>query len=274
MHLRTGCPFFWYFFAVEYLILMTKKTVLITGATSGFGAAIARQYAAAGHRVIVTGRRQERLTALQQELTAAHGTAVLCLCFDVQQKNACFDAIENLPADWQNIDVLVNNAGLAAGRDPFDTADLADWEQMIDTNLKGLMYMTKALLPLLKQSKQPHIVNMGSIAGKEVYANGNGYCASKFAVHALSKSMRIDLLPYNIKVTCINPGAAETEFSLVRFKGDAAKADAVYQGYKALTADDVAGIVLFVSSLPAHVCINDLDVTPTAQASSFYVHKS
>lgn len=252
---------------------MSEKTVLITGATSGFGAAIARQFAAAGHRLILTGRRHERLVAMQNELAKEYAAEVICLCFDVQDRRACFDAIGGLTPHWQTVDVLVNNAGLAAGRDAFDAADLDDWDTMIDTNVKGLMYVTKAVLPLLKRSTEPHIVNMGSIAGKEVYAFGNGYCASKFAVQALSKSMRIDLLQHRIKVTCVSPGAAETEFSLVRFKGDAAKAESMYEGYQPLTAHDVANIVLYVTHLPAHVCINEVEVTPTAQASSFYIQK-
>jgi 3-hydroxy acid dehydrogenase / malonic semialdehyde reductase len=253
---------------------MLRKTILVTGATSGFGEAFATIFAQHGHRLIITGRRAERLESLANTLRLAHAADVLPLAFDVSRRIACFDAISQLPAHWQNIDILINNAGLAAGRDPFDAADLADWETMIDTNLKGTMYMTKAVLPLMKAQNRGHIVNMGSIAGKEVYANGNGYCASKFAVVALSKSMRIDLLPYNIKVSCINPGAAETEFSLVRFKGDAYKADAIYHGYTPLQAADVAHIVHYVTSLPDHVCINDLDVTPTAQASSHYLHKT
>lgn len=250
-----------------------KKTILITGCTSGFGKAIAEKFAAAGNNLIITGRRSERLEELKKRLETAHGVQVLALSFDVKNRQACFDAIASLQGDWKNIDVLVNNAGLAAGRDPFDTADLDDWDNMLDTNVKGLAYMSKAVIPLMKESGQGHIINMGSIAGKEVYQNGNGYCASKFAVEALSQSMRIDLLPYNIKVTGVHPGAAETEFSTIRFKGDETKAAAMYDGYKPLQPEDVAEVVYYVTTQPPHVCINDLVITPTAQASSFYLYK-
>lgn len=251
-----------------------NRIVMITGATSGFGAAMARQYAALGDRLILTGRRHEKLQELCKALKTKFDTPTIDLCFDVRDRAACFTAIENLPDEWKAIDILVNNAGLAAGRDSFDKANLDDWELMLDTNVKGLMYISKAVIPLMQARKKGHIVNMGSIAGKEVYANGNGYCASKYAVHALSQSMRIDLLANGIKVSCINPGAAETEFSLVRFKGDEQKAAAMYAGYQPLSADDVAGVVIYVTGLPAHVCINDLDITPTAQACSFYLQKS
>jgi NADP-dependent 3-hydroxy acid dehydrogenase YdfG len=202
-----------------------------------------------------------------------YGIEVLPLVFDVQDKEAVFNHLGNLPAEWQSIDVLVNNAGLALGRDSFDTANLKDWETMIDTNVKGVMYVTKAVLPYLTERKKGHIINIGSTAGKEVYKDGNAYCASKHAVDALSKAMRIDLLPYQIKVTIIHPGAAETEFSLVRFKGDEHKADLVYDGYKALQPNDIADIAYYTATLPAHVCINDLVVTCLAQANSFYLHK-
>jgi NADP-dependent 3-hydroxy acid dehydrogenase YdfG len=191
----------------------------------------------------------------------------------VQNRAEVFTAINSLPAEWQSIDVLLNNAGLALGRDSFDQANLDDWDTMIDTNVKGLMYVTKAVLPFMIAQKKGHIINIGSTAGKEVYKDGNGYCASKHAVDAISKAMRIDLLPHQIKVTAIHPGAAETEFSLVRFKGDDQKANAVYEGYKALEAKDIAEIVFYVSTLPAHVCINDLVVTCLSQANSFYLHK-
>ncbi len=250
-----------------------QKTVFITGCTSGFGKAIAQKFAAEGHRIVITGRRADRLEALKQELEAAYQTEVLALVFDVRDRKACFDAVAQLPANWQQIDVLINNAGLALGRDSFENANLDDWDTMLDTNVKGLANMTKALLPLLIERKQGHIINMGSIAGKEVYQNGNGYCASKYAVDALSQSMRVDLLPYNIKVTAINPGAAVTEFSMVRFKGDEGKANAIYDGYTPLQPEDVADVVYYVASLPAHVCINDLSLTPTAQANSFYLHR-
>jgi len=183
------------------------------------------------------------------------------------------DTLGNLPEEWQAIDVLVNNAGLALGRDSFENANLDDWDTMMDTNVKGLMYVTKAIIPFMISRKKGHIINIGSTAGKEVYKDGNTYCASKHAVDAISKAMRIDLLPYHIKVTTIHPGAAETEFSIVRFKGDASKADAVYNGYQALQAEDIANITYYTASLPKHVCINDLVVTCTSQANSFYLHK-
>lgn len=245
----------------------------ITGATSGIGQAIAEKFAAAGYQIIITGRRQDRLATLAAHLQATYGTAVLSLPFDIRQRAACLEAAASLPADWAAVDVLVNNAGGAWGRDRFDEADLDDWDTMLDTNVKGLLYMTKALLPAMKNRGSGHIINIGSIAGKEVYELGNGYNAAKFAVDAISKAMRIDLLPYGIKVTHIAPGAVETEFSLVRFKGDAQKAAAIYAGYTPLTAADVADAVYYTASLPPHVCINDLVITPTAQANSFYIHK-
>jgi 3-hydroxy acid dehydrogenase/malonic semialdehyde reductase len=256
-----------------------NKTILITGATSGFGLACARKFAAAGDRVIVTGRRKDRLDALKLELETSGDKStstsrVLTLVFDVQDKTAVDAAVASLPADWRNIDVLINNAGLALGRDFFDEASFADWETMIDTNVKGLLYVTRAVLPHLIATGKGHIINVGSIAGKEVYEKGNVYCGSKFAVDAISRSMRIDLLRHGIKVTAIHPGAAETEFSIVRFKGDKGQAGKVYEGYTALSADDVADTILYCASLPPHVCINELVITPTAQADAFYFHKS
>jgi NADP-dependent 3-hydroxy acid dehydrogenase YdfG len=250
-----------------------QKTIFVTGATSGFGKAIAEKFASEKWNCIITGRRKEKLEALANSLRNDFGIEVLPLVFDVQDKEAVFNHLGNLPAEWQSIDVLVNNAGLALGRDSFDTANLTDWETMIDTNVKGVMYVTKAVLPYLTERKKGHIINIGSTAGKEVYKDGNAYCASKHAVDALSKAMRIDLLPFQIKVTIIHPGAAETEFSLVRFKGDGQKADLVYDGYKALQPNDIADIAYYTASLPAHVCINDLVVTCLAQANSFYLHK-
>jgi NADP-dependent 3-hydroxy acid dehydrogenase YdfG len=250
-----------------------QKTILVTGATSGFGKAIAEKFASEKWNCIITGRRKEKLDALANSLRHDYGIEVLPLVFDVQDKEAVFNHLGNLPKEWQSIDVLVNNAGLALGRDSFDTANLNDWETMIDTNVKGVMYVTKAILPYLTERKKGHIINIGSTAGKEVYKDGNAYCASKHAVDALSKAMRIDLLPYQVKVTIIHPGAAETEFSLVRFKGDENKADLVYDGYKALQPNDIADIAYYTATLPAHVCINDLVVTCLAQANSFYLHK-
>lgn len=249
------------------------KTVLITGATSGFGKAFAAKFAANGYRLIITGRREDRLQSIKDELTAAHNTEILTLHFDVQDRNATFKAIESLPAAWQQIDVLINNAGLALGRDYVDEANLDDWETMIDTNLKGLMYVTKAALPFLISNKNAHIINIGSTAAKEVYEKGNAYCATKSAVEAISKGMRIDLLRHGIKVTAIHPGAAETEFSTVRFKGDESQAAKVYDGFQPLSAEDVADVVFYTTTLPQHVCINDLVLTCTAQANSLYFYK-
>ena len=249
-----------------------SKIILVTGASSGFGKAIATKFAAGGWNVIITGRRKEKLDELAKALEANYGIKTLSLIFDVQDKKAVFDNLQNLPAEWQAINILVNNAGLALGRDSFENANLEDWETMIDTNVKGLLYASKAVLPILIKEKG-HIINIGSTAGKEVYKDGNVYCASKHAVDAISKAQRIDLLQYQIKVTAIHPGAADTEFSVVRFKGDAEKAKAVYTGYTPLMAEDIADTVWYVANTPAHVCINDLVITCTAQANSMYLQK-
>lgn len=250
-----------------------SKLVFITGATSGFGKAAAKVFAANNWNVIITGRRADRLQSIKTELETTYGISVYTLAFDVQQKEAVFAAIGALPENWQAIDVLVNNAGLALGRDNFDEADMDDWETMIDTNIKGLLYVSRAVLPYMTKRKQGHIINLGSTAGKEAYEKGNVYCGSKAAVDSISKGMRIDLLPHHIKVTAIHPGAAETEFSMIRFKGDESKAAAVYAGYTPLSAKDVADVIYYCASLPAHVCINDLVLTCTAQANSFYTYK-
>jgi NADP-dependent 3-hydroxy acid dehydrogenase YdfG len=249
------------------------KTVFITGATSGFGEACARLFAQNGCRLILNGRRHERLKKLAAELAQQYNALSYLAPFDVQNQQAVFSAIGNLPEEWKKIDVLINNAGLALGRDLFDEASLDDWNTMIDTNVKGLLYVTKAVVPLLIQRQGGHIINIGSIAGKEVYERGNVYCATKHAVDALSQAMRIDLLPHNIKVTAIHPGAAETEFSLVRFKGAEGAAKSVYEGYQPLTAEDVASVVYYTTTLPPHVCINDLVLTCTQQATSAYFNK-
>jgi 3-hydroxy acid dehydrogenase/malonic semialdehyde reductase len=251
-----------------------NNIVLITGATSGIGKACAERFASAKHDLIITGRRKERLHELKNDLEARHGITVLCLCFDVQEKEAVFTAINSLPETWRNITILINNAGLALGRDNFEDADLNDWETMLNTNVHGLIYVTRAVLPFMISRKNGHIVNMGSVAGKEVYEKGNGYCASKFAVDALNRAMRIDLLKHNIKVTGIHPGAVETEFSLVRYKGDAATASATYNGITPLTGADIAETIFYCCSLPAHVCINDLVITPTQQADAFYFNRN
>jgi NADP-dependent 3-hydroxy acid dehydrogenase YdfG len=250
-----------------------NKIILITGATSGFGKAIAEKFAASQWNLIITGRRKERLDLIAKELSTTYGVEVLPLVFDVQDKNAVFTTISGMPEKWKKIDVLVNNAGLALGRDNFENASLTDWETMLDTNVKGMMYTTRAVLPYLIEKRSGHIINIGSIAGKEVYQYGNGYCSSKFAVDALSKSMRIDLLHHKIKVTAIHPGAVETEFSLVRFNGDAEKAAAVYKGYTPLSASDIADTVYYCASLPEHVCINELIIMPTAQANANLFYK-
>jgi NADP-dependent 3-hydroxy acid dehydrogenase YdfG len=249
-----------------------SKIILVTGASSGFGKAIATKFAAGGWNVILTARRKEKLDELSKALETNYGIKTMSLIFDVQDKKAVFDNLQNLPTEWQAINILVNNAGLALGRDSFENANLEDWETMIDTNVKGLLYASKAALPMLIKEKG-HIINIGSTAAKEVYKDGNVYCASKHAVDAISKAQRIDLLPYQIKVTAIHPGAADTEFSVVRFKGDTEKAKAVYTGYAPLMAEDIADTVWYVANTPAHVCINDLVITCTAQANSMYLQK-
>jgi NADP-dependent 3-hydroxy acid dehydrogenase YdfG len=245
-----------------------NRTIIVTGATSGFGKAIAEMFAEAGDHLILTGRREDRLKQLAESLKMKYGVRVLPLAFDVRDRNQVMEILGGLPQEWTPVDILVNNAGLALGRDNFDEADLDDWDTMIDTNLKGLLYTTRAVLPFLRKGGGGHIINMGSIAGKEVYEKGNAYCASKHAVDAISKSMRVDLLKHAVKVTAIHPGAAETEFSLVRFKGDAETARSVYEGYEALTAADVADLVRYCADLPPHVCLNDVVITCTAQANS------
>lgn len=251
-----------------------NRIVLITGSTSGFGRAIARKFAQEGDHVIITGRRGDRLHDLAEEIRAEFSVKVLPLSFDVRQLDACENAVKNLPEEWRNIDVLVNNAGLAVGLNPIHEAVIDDWDRMIDTNVKGLLYMTRLISPIMVERKQGHIINIGSIAGREVYPNGNAYCGSKFAVNAISKATRIDLVAHHIKVTEILPGAAETEFSLVRFKGDEERAANVYKGFTPLSAEDVADVVYYVTSLPQHVNINELVLMPTAQASSMHFHKS
>ena len=251
-----------------------KKKVFITGATSGFGEATARLFAQNGWDLILTGRRIDRLEKLKAELSTEN-TAVICLQFDVRSESEVNNAIQSLSKDVQaSIEILVNNAGLAVGRGPIDTGITDDWERMIDTNIKGLLYVSKAIIPLLKANGSGHIVNIGSIAGKEVYAGGNVYCASKHAVDALSKAMRIDLVEYGIKVTNIAPGAAETEFSLVRFKGDQSTANSVYDGFDPLIAADIADAILYVCTRPKHVTINDMVIMPTAQASATVLIKN
>ncbi|MGB6037440.1 MAG: SDR family NAD(P)-dependent oxidoreductase [Cryomorphaceae bacterium] len=248
------------------------RTALITGATAGFGKAIAESLAKAGYRLIITGRRAERLDQLSEELSPL--TKVLTMPFDVRNETEVNAAFDKLPGDWKNIDVLINNAGLALGKAHLESGLTEDWDQMMDTNVKGLLYVTKAALPLLKLSENAHIINIGSIAGTEVYPGGNAYCASKHAVNALSKAMRIELLPHAIRVSQIRPGLADTEFSVVRYKGDKEKADEVYKGFEALQAEDIARAALFILESPRHVCINDLEITPTAQANAYLLEKN
>lgn len=250
-----------------------KKIVFITGATAGFGEACAHKFAANGYDVIINGRRKERLHTLANALEKKFNIAVFQLAFDVQDEKAVTEAFAQLPVEWKNIDVLVNNAGLALGRDFFEEANTQDWNTMIDTNIKGLLYVGKAVAACMTERKKGHIINMGSVAGKQLYEKGNVYCATKYAVDAITQGMRIDLLRHGIKVTAINPGAAETEFSVVRFKGDEETAKKIYYGLKPLSADDVADVVYYCTTLPAHVCINDLTITCLQQANAVFFNR-
>lgn len=244
--------------------------IFITGATSGFGKAIAEKFAKAGAELWISGRRTDRLEEIKSSLLQLGARQVNASEMDVRDKQAVQKVADELKETWGSIDLLVNNAGLALGMGGIDEGNLDDWDTMIDTNVKGLAYVTRAIAPIMRQQKSGHIINIGSTAGKLAYQNGNVYCATKFAVDALTQSTRIDLLPYNIKVTSINPGMAETEFSLVRFKGDMDKAGKVYEGYLPLTAEDIADTVYYCATLPPHVCINDLTITCTQQANSIY----
>lgn len=249
-----------------------SKTALVTGATSGIGKATAQILAKNNYKIILCGRREDRLIELKNELSAF--TEVCTLSFDVRDKKAVFESINSLPKEFSKIDVLINNAGNAHGLDSIQNGDLDDWDAMIDINVKGLLYVSKAIIPKMIEQKSGHIINIGSIAGKEVYANGNVYCASKHAVDALNQAMRIDLNPYGIRVGGIHPGAVETEFSEVRFKGDTERAANVYKGFEPLRAEDIADIIHFVISRPYHVNIADLMVLPTAQASATVMNRS
>lgn len=249
-----------------------QKTALVTGATSGIGRATARILAKNNYNIILCGRRAERLEELKKELSGF--TLIHTLCFDVRDKKAVFENIDSLPSKFSNIDVLINNAGNAHGLSPIQDGDLDDWDAMIDINVKGLLYVSKAVIPKMIEQQSGHIINIGSIAGKEVYPNGNVYCASKFAVDALNKSMLIDLNQYGIKVGAIHPGMVETEFSEVRYKGDKDRAANTYKGLKPLTPEDIADIIHFVVSRPYHVNIADLIVFPTAQASATIVNRT
>lgn len=249
------------------------KLALITGATSGIGRAVAIKLAENNYNLILTGRRNELLEALKREIEVKFKRDILALNFDIQNKESVEKAIDSLPERWRKIDLLVNNAGLAVGLDHIQDGIVEDWERMIDTNIKGLLYITRKVSPLMIERGKGHIVNIGSIAGTQVYENGNVYCASKHAVHALSQGMRDDMLKHNIKVTEIRPGMVETEFSLVRFKGDKDKAKKPYDGLTPLFAEDIAETILFAVTRPDHVCLNDIEITPTAQASSIYVFR-
>lgn len=246
---------------------------MITGATSGFGRAIALKFAQNGYNIIVTGRRKERLDELEKEL-GKYKINVLSLNFDVRNKVEVESVVKNLPSEWKTIDILVNNAGLAAGLSHIDDGDTEDWDSMIDTNVKGLLYVTRSIAPLMVSRNSGHIINISSIAGSQAYENGNVYCASKSAVDSLSRTMRIDLLKHNIKVTNIAPGMAETEFSLVRFHGDKEKAKAVYKGIDALKAEDLADVIYYCANVPPHVCINVLEITSTQQAGVNHIVKN
>jgi 3-hydroxy acid dehydrogenase/malonic semialdehyde reductase len=251
---------------------MNNRIAFITGATSGIGEATARLLAKNAFNLILCGRRQDRLDSVAGELSAT--TAVTTLSFDVRDPQAAKAAIDSLPEKWRSIDVLINNAGNAHGLDPIQSGSLSDWDAMIDINVKGLLYVSREIIPGMTERKAGHIINLGSIAGKEVYPNGNVYCASKFAVDALTRGIRMDLNAYGIKVTSINPGLVDTEFSLVRFKGDQDKATQVYKGITPLSGKDIADIILYVLSAPPHVVLADITVFPTAQASSTMVKRS
>ena len=251
-----------------------RKTILISGSTAGIGEACAIEFAKKGYQLILTGRRSERLEKLKEELTDKYSIHVHTLNFDIRSHQEVVDAVSSIPDEFKNIDVLLNNAGLAAGVNPIDKGSLEDWEQMIDTNVKGLLYLTKEIIPIFKEKNAGHIINIGSIAGKMAYPKGNVYCATKSAVQTLTEGMRIDLLPYGIKVSQVAPGAVETEFSLVRLKGDSQAAKKVYDGYQPLVAEDIANVVAYIADLPAHMNINDILVMPTAQANAYIYHKS
>lgn len=249
-----------------------NRIAMITGATSGIGEATARLLSRNGFDLIITGRRAERLEALKTELSST--ARVESMTFDVRDKEEVARQVGALPQEWRNIDVLINNAGNAHGLDPIQRGSIDDWDAMIDINIKGLLYVSREVIPMMIERKRGHIINIGSIAGKEVYPNGNVYCASKFGVDAITKGMRMDLNPYGIKVTSINPGLVETEFSLVRFKGDAPKASQVYKGMDPLRGDDIADVVLYTVNAPPHVVLADITILPTAQASATLVNRA
>lgn len=251
-----------------------NKIAFITGATSGFGRAIALRLAKSNINVIITGRRTERLMELKKQIESETPSKVLALCFDIRHYQEVELNINNIPEEWRKIDILVNNAGLAVGVSPIQEGLIDDWERMIDTNIKGLLYVTRLIAPLMIERKQGHIINIGSIAGREVYPGGNVYCATKHAVRALSQAMRIDMVQYGVKVTLIAPGAAETEFSLVRFKGNEEKASNVYEGFTPLLAEDIADAVHYAVMVPDYVSIDDMLILSKSQASSSIFYKN
>ncbi len=250
-----------------------SKTIFITGATSGIGKSCAEIFSKDNNNIIIAGRRMEKLITLKAELESNTNSKVLCLNFDVRNNEEVTSAVNSLTEEWKNIDILINSAGLAVGLDKVQDGEIDDWERMIDTNIKGLLYVSRAISPLMVANKSGHIINIGSVAGKETYPFGNVYCATKHAVDSLSKAMRIDMVEFGIKVTQIAPGAVETEFSNVRFKGDDAKADSIYNGFEPLHPQDIADAAYYCASLPKHVNINDMLIMPTAQASAGLIHK-
>lgn len=248
--------------------------MLITGATSGIGKACAQLFGREKYRVIVTGRREARLARLKDELYATYGGEIYTLHFDVRNQAEVELAIKSLPENWKQVDILINNAGLAAGKDPIQSGRRDNWERMIDTNIKGVLYVSEQIIPQMIARNNGHIVNIGSTAGKETYPGGNVYCATKHAVEAITEGMRQDLLPHNIRVSRVCPGMVETEFSLVRFDGDQQKADATYTGMQPLHPEDVADAIFYIVTRPPHICVNDLVLLPTAQANSYLVNRS
>ncbi|MGI8893004.1 MAG: SDR family NAD(P)-dependent oxidoreductase [Bacteroidia bacterium] len=249
------------------------KIVLITGATAGIGKATAIKFASNKYDVVITGRRKERLEELKNNLQKNYGVEVIHLCFDVRNKEEVTTALNSLTEEWKKIDVLVNNSGLAQGLSTIQEGDINDWDTMIDTNVKGLLYVSRPIMNWMVKRNSGHIINISSIAGKDVYKKGNIYCSTKHAVEAITKSMRIDMLEHGVKVTSVAPGAVDTEFSLVRYKGDKEKAEKVYAGFKPLLADDIAENIFWVASQPAHVNIDEITITPLTQANAIYIVK-
>ncbi len=252
---------------------MNRKIALITGATSGIGKATAQRVANMGYNLIITGRREDRLSQIAADIESQYGVEVKSLCFDICDRSATFDSFNSLSEPWKNIYLLVNNAGLASGLEHIYEGDFEDWDKMIDTNIKGVLNITRIVSPIMCKNKSGHIVNIGSIAGIQTYENGGVYCASKHAMHALSQSMRIDMLKYGVRVSEVRPGMVNTEFSEVRFHGDNKRAEGVYNNLVPLTGDDIAGVIEWIISLPDHVNINDIEVMPKAQASAFNTYR-